>query len=297
MIRRTFQHIPGVGPWREKDLWARGILSWDLFPDAGVPAISKKADVIARARIAEAQNALERRDLKSIGKLFPAREHWRLYGEFADDAMFFDIECDGQGEGASPTVVSLFSEKHGLEVFILGRNMDELPEAMAKHPLWVSFNGSVYDVPMLQQYFGTGFPEPELHVDLRFFGRKVRMTGGLKDIEDEAGIGRPPHLKGVNGMDAVLLWRAYQRTGDVAILRFLVEYNLYDAIQLRSLIDLGWNRAIDDLNFADEQRRKVFERGDVLYDLNKLLLALSPTSIDVQTLARLRHPDSEYSQL
>ncbi|MFL5318423.1 MAG: hypothetical protein ACJ790_02110, partial [Myxococcaceae bacterium] len=110
MIRRTFQHIPGVGPWREKDLWAKGILNWDLFPNAGVPAISKKADEVARQRIAEAQNALDRRDLKSIGALFPPREHWRLYGEFADEACYFDIETDGKGSTQSPTVVSLFSE-------------------------------------------------------------------------------------------------------------------------------------------------------------------------------------------
>lgn len=297
MIRRTFQHIPGVGPWREKDLWARGILNWDLFPDAGVPAISKKADEVARVRIAEAQNALERRDLRAMGKLFPPREHWRLYGEFADRAMFFDIEMDGQGEGASPTVVSLFSEKHGIELFINGRNLDALPAAMAKHELWVSFNGSVYDVPLLQGYFKGALVEPAVHVDLRFFGRKSGFKGGLKQIEDAVGIGRPPHLKGVNGMDAVILWRAYRRTGDVAILRFLVEYNLYDTIQLRSLIDIGWNRAIDELNLPDEQRRRVFERGDVLYDLNKLLLQLSPTTIDLEMLRRLRNPDREYSQL
>ncbi len=35
MLQRTFQHIPGVGPWREKDLWARGFRTWDDFPAAG----------------------------------------------------------------------------------------------------------------------------------------------------------------------------------------------------------------------------------------------------------------------
>lgn len=297
MIRRTFQHIPGVGPWREKDLWARGIVNWDFFPDAGIPAISKKADVVARERIALAQNALDRRDLRAIGELFPPREHWRLYGEFAEQAVFFDIESDGQGVGSAPTVVSLFSERHGLEVFIQGRNLDALPTAMAKHPFWISFNGTVYDEPVLRHYFEENFPRPDVHVDLRFFGRKFGLTGGLKDIEDAVGIGRPPHMKGVNGMDAVHLWRAYRQTGDVAMLRFLVEYNLYDAFQLRSLMDLAWNRAIDELNLNDEQRRTVFERGDVLYDVNKLLLELSPTTVDLNTLAKLRSQDREYSQL
>ena len=35
MIRRTFQLIPGGGPWREKDLWARGMLSWEALPPPG----------------------------------------------------------------------------------------------------------------------------------------------------------------------------------------------------------------------------------------------------------------------
>lgn len=297
MIRRTFQHIPGVGPWREKDLWARGITTWDLFPNAGIPAISKKADVVARERISAAQNLLDRKDMRGLGELFPPREHWRLYGEFGDQAVFFDIEADGQGVGAAPTVVSLFSNRYGLEVFIQGRNLKELPRAMAKHPFWVTFNGSCYDVPVLRHYFEDQFPEPAVHVDLRFFGRKIGLKGGLKEIEDSVGIARPQHMKGVNGMDAVVLWRAYQRTGDVAILRFLVEYNLYDAFQLRSLMDLCWNRACDELNLTDVPRLKVFERGDVLYDVNKLLLELSPTGIDLQTLARLRHPDREYSQV
>lgn len=271
-------------------------MSWDFFPNAGVPAISKKTDAVARERIALAQNALDRRDLHAIGELFPSREHWRLYGEFADEACFFDIETDGKGSTQAPTVVSLFSEKGGLEVFVQGRNLDALPEAIGRHRMWVTFNGSCFDVPVLQTYFGKVFPAPAVHVDLRFFGRKIGLKGGLKEIEDSVGLGRPPHMKGVNGWDAVILWRAYQRSGDVAALRFLVEYNLYDAFQLRSLMDYAWNKAIDELGM-DEPRRRVFERGDVLYDVNKLLLELSPTSVDLATLERMRDQDRQLDEL
>jgi len=134
MLRQTFQHIPGVGPWREKDLWARGIRTWDDFPEAG-PAVvlSRKSDGAARERIALAREALARRDLAALAQLLPPREHWRLYPEFADSAVFWDIETDGK-EQNRPTVVSLF-DAAGLHVFIQGRNMDQLPEALAARPL------------------------------------------------------------------------------------------------------------------------------------------------------------------
>lgn len=285
MLLHTFQLIPGVGPWREKDLWSKGIRTWDDFPDGGI-VISRKADTAARERIAEARAALERKDLKDLARMVPPREHWRLFPEFQDDAVYFDIETDGS-KTQVPTVVSLF-DAEGLHVYIQGRNMDALPEGLAKRRLWVTFNGSCFDVPVLKEYFGAkNFPVPEAHIDLRFVTRRLGMGGGLKEIEDKLGVGRPPHLKGVNGYDAVLLWRAYLRRGDVEALRYLVEYNLYDSFQLRSLMDLAYNKGADDLNL-DVPRLKVFERGDLLYDVSRLLLELGPTERDVDTLARVR---------
>ena len=293
MLRRTFQLIPGVGPWKEKDLWARGIQTWDDFPETGV-VLGQKLDEGARRRLALAREALERRDLKGLAAMVPPREHWRLYPEFARDAVYFDIETDGAQDQA-PTVVSLFDEG-GLRVFIQGRNMDALPEAMAERRLWVTFNGSCFDVPVLRQYFGRGFPTPDAHIDLRFVCRRLGMGGGLKEIEDKLGLGRPPHMKGVNGWDAVLLWRAYRERGDVEALRFLVEYNLYDSFQLRSLMDKAYNRALDDLNMDSEPRVPVFERGEILYDVSRLILELGPTERDLRVLDRVRAQDRDLHQ-
>ncbi|MDY7231145.1 ribonuclease H-like domain-containing protein [Hyalangium rubrum] len=293
MLFRTFQQIPGVGPFREKELWSQGIKTWDDFPAAGTgaPALSRKADELAREVLGKSREALERRDLRALAQLIPSREHWRMYPDFAQDALFFDIETDGKQDNA-PTVVSLF-DSEGLHVFIKGRNMDALPEAMAAKRLWVSFNGTCFDAPVLRDYFGESrFPVPEAHVDLRFVTKRLRMSGGLKEIEDNLGVGRPPHLKGVNGWDAVLLWRAYLARGDVEALRFLVEYNLYDAFQLRTLMDVAYNRGADELN-QDVPRLPVFDRGEVLYDVSKIILELGPTERDMQTLARVRSQDRD----
>jgi uncharacterized protein len=284
MIDRTFQHIPGVGPWREKDLWARGITRWSDFPGPGEGVcLSRDLDPQARERIALARTALEARDLSALGRLLPAREHWRLYGAFAEEAVFFDIETEGTGQ--RPTVVSLF-HRDGLECFLLGRNLDGLVQALERHRLWVTFNGSCYDVPILKEHYPQ-LKDPSIHLDLRFIYQRLGRNTGLKQLEDDLGISRPPHLKGVKGYDAVLLWRAYQETGDIAVLRLLVEYNLYDAIQLRSLLDLAYNRAAEDLA-CDVPKLTVFDRGDVLYDVSRLLLSLAPTAQDLDRLERVR---------
>ena len=285
MIQRTFQLVPGIGPWRERDLWARGIQTWDDFPAEGAPvAVSSKVDAQARLQIARTRAALEARDLAQLGRLMPSREHWRCYPAFAPQAVFFDIEAEDP-RSPQPTVVSLFHAE-GLEVFIQGRNLDELPKALSRWPLWVTYNGSCFDVPVLR----THFPElalPALHIDLRFLARRLEFRGGLKQLEDTLGVGRPPHLRGVNGYDAVLLWREYQLTGDVEALRFLTEYNLYDAIQLRSVMELMYNRAADRLA-CDIVPLQPFDRGEVLYDISRLLLELSPTQADRSLLARVR---------
>ena len=285
MIRRTFQLVSGIGPWREKDLWARGVTTWDQFPAASDPvAVSAKVDAAARALIQRAQTALEARDLAELGRLFPAREHWRCYQDFADQAVYFDIETDGR-EHQRPTVVSLF-HRDGLEVFIQGRNLDALPAALARWPLWLTFNGACFDIPVLQGFF----PElaaPQLHIDLRFVARRLGFNGGLKPLEDTLGLGRPPHLRGTHGADAVLLWRAYQASGNVQLLRHLVEYNLYDAFQLRAVMDRLYNQFAERLA-CDLSPIVPFERGDILYDVSRLLLDISPTAADAELLQRLR---------
>jgi uncharacterized protein YprB with RNaseH-like and TPR domain len=289
MIRQTFQHLPGVGPWREKDLWARGIRSWSDFPTAGSAhvGISAKKDEEARGVLSRSEEALAARDLRALAALIPPKEHWRLYGHFAEQAVFFDIETDGDPY-QNPTAVSLF-DADGIHVFIRGRNMEALPEALARRPIWVTFNGSCFDVPVLRDHYPE-LAKPVAHIDLRFVCRRIGMNGGLKSIEDGLNLGRPPHLRGVNGWDAVLLWRSYHHRGNVEALRFLVEYNLYDAFNLRTLMDVAYNRCVDELA-CDVPRLPVFDRGDILYDVSKALLELGPTQRDLDVLARVRREE------
>jgi len=294
MIRRTFQLIRGIGPSRERTLWTEGITSWDALVACDDTPLSEKERRAAIEKLSEARGALEARELSTLGRLLPPREHWRLYREFGDEAVFFDIETDGRQQMA-PTVVSLF-HRGGFDVFIQGRNLDALPAALGRHRLWVTFNGSVFDVPVLRAWFGKDFPDPELHLDLRFVCRRLGLKGGLKSLEDALGFSRPPHLRGVNGMDAVLLWRAFKHTADIAALRFLVEYTLYDSIQLRTLAETLYNRGVE-ASGLDAPRLSVFERGDVLYDVTRYLLSLAPQGDELALLRRLRARDRNLQEL
>lgn len=290
MIRRTFQLIPGIGPGREKALWENGIVDWaELLSRTAAPGLSSTALVRARELLDQAGEALAARDLARLAKMLPSREHWRLYPEFAHETVYFDIETDGRARQA-PTVVSLFDGER-FQVFVQGRNLDQLPEAIAEKRIWVTFNGSCFDVPVLREYFGR-FPAPVVHLDLRFICHRLGWRGGLKKLEDELGFSRPRHMLGVDGMDAVLLWRAYQESADLEALRFLVEYNLYDTIQLRTLLERAFNQAVESSGWPDA-RLPVFDRGDVLYDVSRYLLDIGPTPDDEKLLERIRGRDRD----
>jgi uncharacterized protein len=284
VIRRTFQLVPGIGPWREKDLWARGLEDWKAVRSGGAAVLGAKLHEGLCAAIDRAEAALEAGELSTMVRMVPPREHWRLWPLVADEALCLDIEADGVGERHRPTVAG-FLDGDRLETFVEGRNLDSLPGRLAARRVWVSFNGACFDLPVLRHAF-PGLPEPVLHLDLKPLCRRIGFGGGLKSVEDRLGIARPPHLRGRSGMDAVLLWRAYHATGDVEALRFLVEYNLYDAFQLRAVADRAFNRAAERLHWPD--RVEPWDRGVVLYDLSRLLLELQATPVDRARTEELR---------
>jgi uncharacterized protein YprB with RNaseH-like and TPR domain len=288
VIRRTLQLVPGIGPWREKDAWARGLETWDTVRTDGAAVLGSKLHAELLAGIDRTEEALHRGDLGALARLVPAREHWRLWPLVADEALCLDIEADGVGERQRPTVAGVL-DAHGLETFIDGRNLDALPGRLGSARIWVTFNGASFDLPVLRHAFSP-LPMPVLHLDLKPLCRRIGLGGGLKSTEDRMGIARPLHLRGRSGMDAVLLWRTYHATGDVEALRFLVEYNLYDAFQLRAVADRAFNRAAERLHWPD--RVVPWERGAVLYDLSRLLLGLEPTAQDLTRAEGLRAVDT-----
>jgi uncharacterized protein YprB with RNaseH-like and TPR domain len=266
MIRSTFRIAPGIGRWQEGRLWESGVRTWDDFPAAPAVALGPTLDARIRAAIARARAALEAADAEALAAMIPRAERWRLYAAFARDAAFLDVETDGD----ALTAIGVL-DRNGPRVFLAGRDLDAFPEATRGWKLLVTFNGLSFDVPVLRRAF-RGWRAPRAHVDLCHLWRRLGHAGGLKLLEAETGVGRPAHLQGVRGHDAVRLWRAHER-GDREALRLLVEYNLHDAVNLRTLMDLGYNRMIERLRLPAAPVA-VSERGDHRYDMTKLLLAL-----------------------
>jgi len=143
----------------------------------------------------------------------------------------------------------------------------------------VTFNGLSFDLPILRRAFPDWRP-PLCHADLRHLLARLGHQGGLKAIErslDGLRLGRPSHLAALDGWDAGWLWRR-GKDGDRAALRRFAEYNLYDVVNLRTLMAYAYNALVDVVDQpavrARAPRVDVPMRGDLLYDVSKVLLAL-----------------------
>ncbi len=266
MIRSTFRLVPGVGAWLESSLWNAGIRRWSDLAAAPAGALAPRLDGRIRDAIAAAAAALRARDAERLARMIPVRERWRLYRAFAADAAFVDVERDGD----AITVVGVL-DRDGPRLFLRGRDLDAFPEVAARWKLLVTYNGLAFDVPALEATF-PGWRAPLAHVDLRHVWTRLGHQGGLKLLEHVTGVGRPDHVVRVSGADAGRLWRLGAE-GDREALRALAEYNLYDAVNLKALMAIGYNRMIERHRMPAAPVAR-WERGGVRYDVTKLVLAL-----------------------
>jgi uncharacterized protein YprB with RNaseH-like and TPR domain len=265
VIRSTFQLTAGIGPSRERQLWAAGVRRWEDLGGAA-RVLGAAAERRLGAAVALAREALAAGDAEGLAAMVPIRERWRLYAAFAEDAAFLDVESDGDG----PTVVGVL-DRDGPRIFLRGRDLDRFPDAARGWKLLVTFNGISCDVPLLERAF-PGWRAPRAHVDVRHLWTRLGHAGGLKLLEHDTGVGRPPHLAALRGADAVRLWREHEE-GDRGALRLLAEYNLYDAVNLKALVTLGYNRLVARLDLPAPLVAR-FERGDVLHDMTKEILRI-----------------------
>jgi hypothetical protein len=132
---------------------------------------------------------------------------------------------------------------------VKGRNLDPyvLGKLLQQYKMIVSFNGSGFDLPVLNRYYPNTVPSIP-HLDLRHALAKLGFTGGLKNIEKQFGIKRAKEVEGVSGSDAVYLWQMYKATGKGEYLERLVQYNEEDVVNLKPLADFAYK----------ELRKKMF---------------------------------------
>ncbi len=235
MLKHTFIHAEGIGPATEQKLWEAGIHTWDHFlarqREGKLP--HRKFERLAPL-LEESLLAIRRRDIGFFGTRLKSSDQWRMYGEFATQAAFVDIETTGLSpEFDQITVVGLLAGGH-FHAFVQGSNLDKFSDAIAKFPLVVTFNGAQFDLQFLRRRF----PQfnPLAHIDLRYALSKLGHKGGLKQIERKLGIIRPEHLREVDGYEAVRLWSAHRR-GIAGALDRLVEYCRHDVVNMKPLAE------------------------------------------------------------
>jgi uncharacterized protein YprB with RNaseH-like and TPR domain len=231
-IEQSYIPVSGIGEKRERSLWAQGATHWDRFdPDL----LGETTGARVEAFIERAEPRLESADADFFAREFPDRAQWRLYENFRSQTLFLDIETTGLDQHRDVvTTVSLHRDGK-TETLVRGRDLtaERLQDHLENTALLCTFNGAQFDVPFLETALDLSIDRP--HVDLRFLGRRVGLSGGLKAIEQDVGIER--EQPDIDGREAVRLWREYER-GDRAALETLIEYNRADTVNLETLFDV-----------------------------------------------------------
>jgi uncharacterized protein YprB with RNaseH-like and TPR domain len=280
MLTSTFQLAAGLGPRREQQLWQAGVARWEDYlatPSCGSSAV----DRLLRAALTRARDAFAARDVERLAEQLPSAQHWRLFEAFGQDAAYLDIETSDDVVGCAGISAIGVLDRRGPRLLLAGRDLEQFGELAQGWSMLVTFNGLSFDLPILRRAFPDWQP-PLAHVDLRHVLARLGHTGGLKAIEARLSalhLTRPAHLAGLDGSNTGWLFRRRREGDRDALLRF-AEYNLYDAINLRTLMAYAHNALVEAHVARAPALREATRlvvvpgRGDVLYDVSKILLAL-----------------------
>lgn len=156
---------------------------------------------------------------------------------------YLDIETTGLSRWYHRiTVVGMYIVDHQSSrlVQLVGEAVTQrsLLESLEGVSTVYSYNGSRFDLPFIHTHLDVDLAGILHHHDLMYDCWRNNLKGGLKAVERQLGISR--RLSGLDGADAVLLWRRYQRYGDENALALLLEYNGEDVTNLKLLREWLW---------------------------------------------------------
>jgi uncharacterized protein len=259
MIRRSFVFLPSVGPATEKGIWSKGATTWNEFLSTErIAGFSKRRKEDLDARLTEAQSFLDDERTEYFCGLLPSTEQWRMFDELRNGVAYLDIETTGVGPGNLVTVVGIM--RNGIMTTLVhGKDLNHgaIKEALDGVKMLVTFNGSSFDLPMIEHEFPFSVPRVP-HYDLRHVCPKAGYHGGLKSVEQQIGISRPQEIEYVTGEQAVYLWHLWSRKGNRNALDLLTKYNAEDVKNLEPLADIVYRimkeRMLRDINASYERR-------------------------------------------
>lgn len=238
MLTRTFIHIPGVGPVTERRIWKSGVLSWrDFMRDPDAAGLSGAATDRVKRAVTASLDHLASENHGYFASALASREHWRAYPEFSHRVAYLDIETTGMGEHDSVTMVGVYDGRD-VRIYTKGEDLQDFADGIRDYGLLVTFFGSCFDLPFLRRRF-LNLRFDQLHIDLCHVLRRLGLKGGLKNIERQLSIPRSPDTEGLDGWDAVRLWREWER-GSQEALDLLKAYNREDIVNLERLMHYAY---------------------------------------------------------
>ena len=162
------------------------------------------------------------------------KEKWQVYFYFPSHILFVDIETEGLSKEKNDiTLIGIYKEGRYYP-FIKNLNLDKALKFLAYTPIWITFGGENFDVPFIKKTFPQ-LKTPLIHIDLFFLAKEVGLRGGLNKIEKMLGIVR--ETEGLNGYDAVKLWKKWVEEKDKNALKKLIIYNKEDVVNLKKIMD------------------------------------------------------------
>lgn len=247
LLKRTFQHIEGIGPKKEILLWEEGVIDWeDTLKKIDYYAMPKSIRESLKDELPRSIYNYKVKNYNYFLKKFSPSILYRLYPLLMEKTVFLDIETTGiKPSKAHITVIGCYDGKE-IKVFVHDKNELEFLDYIKNYSIVVTFNGSCFDIPFLERYFSTTIKCYQ--IDLRFVLKDLGYTGGLKKIEQDVGISRGYYMEGVTGYTAVLLWNYYQDTKDKTAIDSLIYYNILDTINLEHLLCLAYNKYAEMYN-------------------------------------------------
>jgi len=153
---------------------------------------------------------------------------------------FLDIETSWQ---KTITVIGIYRSGEGTAQLVAPDiRRGRLLELLSGVETLFTYNGGRFDLPVIQAHLGLDLARALRHRDLMFDCWKKRLKGGLKAVERTLGIHRDS--EGVDGLQAMNLWAAHQRScaplrppapACCEPLEILLRYNREDCENLETL--------------------------------------------------------------
>ena len=243
MLKNTYIHIPGIGSSTERRIWECGIKSWeDYLKDHNRVKIPKTRRRSLLSGIEESIEQLSAENHIFFARRLPPSLQWRAYRHFREKTAYVDIETTGLSpQDDRITLIGIYNGKE-TKTYIRGINLEGAGAELAKYKQLITFNGARFDLPFIGHEFPGFFNH--LHIDLLCPLRRIGYSGGLKKIEDTLGIRRSEETEGITGLDAVRLWRRYER-GDEEALDLLVKYNEEDVVNLEKIMQMTHPKMVE----------------------------------------------------